>query len=195
MRSALFIIIQCLFLLSSGANGSTSATTSSKQGALQQLGLVGTIPDPFVAASPLLVAAVCADGIAMVATHTVSAKERLLRSDCLMTDNNNKKKNDKEPDKDEGPFHDLLIESGGGPYRIQSIGSSATTSSSSSCHALLLAAGWRADCDLLNAKVRSLLSKETAVFGPSKWGLPMARQLAQETSWWMTQCATSESVR
>lgn len=182
MRSAL-LLIQCLFLLTPGANGSTSAASKST------LGLVGTRPDPFVAASPLLVAAVCADGIAMVATHTVSATERLLRSDGWMDETNNNsgdKNTDQQPQT--GPYKDLLVESGGGPYRIQSIGGS------SSCHALL-AAGWRADCDLLTAKVRSLWSKETAVYGPSKWGLPLARQLADEASWWMTQCAASESVR
>jgi len=42
---------------------------------LRHLRLQGMKPDPFVATSPLIVAAVCSNGIAMIAAHAVAAKD------------------------------------------------------------------------------------------------------------------------
>jgi len=46
-----------------------------KMESLGHLRLQGMKPDPFAAASPLIVAAVCSDGIAMIAAHAVAAKD------------------------------------------------------------------------------------------------------------------------
>ena len=185
--------------------------------AIEQLGLHGIRPDPFVAASPLIAAAVCSDGIAMVAAHTVSTKEKLLRDfqhdyrhevadtkddTNINTANNNPhsiQSADTEDNDDtnmsetnvlsENFFTDCwkeLQRDHGGPFRIRKIDRFGTH---------LLTAGWRADCDVLTAKLRSISSKEIAVFGPPKWGLFYGRYLAQEISLWMAQCAVTDGVR
>jgi hypothetical protein len=158
----------------SSAEASSSATASPKE---DILGLRGIKPDPFVAASPLIVAAVCRDGIAMVAVHTVSTEEKLLRE--IRPEEN--------PEK--GMFADLwkdLPANHGGPYRINRI---------DRCGTYLMTAGWRADCDFLLEKIRSIAAQEIAVFGKPQWGLPYGRLLAQDTSLWMAHVAVSEQVR
>jgi len=59
----------------------------------------------------------------------------------------------------------------------------------------LLSAARRADCELLMDKIRSMTSKEVAVFGPPKWGLPRGRMLAAEALHWIAQCLVSEQAR
>ena len=144
------------------------------------LGLKGIAPDPFVAASPLIVAAVCSDGIAMVACHTASTEEQLLRP-------KERQQEQEETDK-EGTFAKFwndLPANHGGPFRIHKIDRSGT---------YLMAAGWRADCDMLLEKIRSIALQEVAVFGAPQWGLPYGRLLAQDASLWMAQVAVSEQV-
>jgi len=119
----------------------------------------------------------------MVASHVTSSKERLLR-DIIRPEDDAANDNQKSS---AAIFQDLP-ELYGGPFRIHTIDRYGTH---------LLAAGWRADCDLFTAKLRSIASREKAVFGPPtpKWGLPYyARHLAQEASYWMAQCAVSEAV-
>ena len=191
LRSALVCLLLISFTVVSLASSSATAGSSSNKQP-NRLGLPGALPDPFVAASPLIVAAVCSDGVAMVATHTVSSKENLLR-DYRSDENRANDINDDDPEKERGDGKPTTAASGlkdiprdhGGPYRIQKI---------DRCGTHLLSAGWRADCDLLTAKVRSIASRETSIFGPPKWGLPFGRHLAQETSLWMAQCAVSDAV-
>lgn len=190
------LLVFLALLLPFSCHGSTAAAStpsaSSNQERLERLGLQGVRPDPFVAASPLIVAAVCSDGIAMVAAHTVSKKEKLLRNFDPEKEakTKNENKDDESDDKHDkrSSFAKIwkdLPNDHGGPYRINQIDRSGTH---------LLSAGWRADCDLLVEKIRSLASQELALFGSPQWGIPYGRMLAQKSSFWMAQLAASEHV-
>jgi len=185
MWNQIFLSYLLLPISCEASSLATTLNAAIKDENLENLGIVGTRPDPFIAASPLIVAAVCSDGIALVAAHTVSSREKLLREVCREEADNDK------ADKDDGEvkakttfagiWNDLPTDHGG-PYRINSIDRSGTH---------LLSAGWRADCDLLIEKVRSIASNEVAVFGKPQWGLPYGRFLAQEASLWMAQLVVS----
>lgn len=174
LDTLLTLCLLALMLLVSFCRASSSPSIS-EAARMESLGLYGIQPDPFIAASPVIVAAVCSDGIAMVAAHTVSKTEKLLRE----------VEDERETRKGSFGWKDLQ-QGHGGPYRINRIDRSGTH---------LLSAGWRADCDFLAEKLRSVASKEVAIFGPPQWGLPYGRFLAQEASLWMAQLAVSEHFR
>jgi len=203
----LLLVVACMTrscLASSLASSSSTANNNNRQVGMsveekmEHLGLQGMKPDPFVAASPLIVAAVCSDGIAMIAAHTVAAKEKLLRDHTTTPIQENDKDDEAEKDdtstgtsKESSSLESLIakwrdLQKDHGPHRINIIDRFGT---------FLLSAGWRADCELLMDKIRSMASKEVAVFGPPKWGLPYGRMLATEASHWMAQCSVSEHVR
>ena len=113
--------------------------------------------DPYVAASPLSVAAVCNDGIALVSLHYNADHE------------------EEEDEEEEGRstseianiFRDLPI-STRGPLRIEPIYENTMKSSSSSSYVpppmALLTAGWRTDGLTLCNAARELISEEVRLF-------------------------------
>ena len=156
--------------------------------------------DAYVSASPLSVAAVCSDGIALISLHFGL-----------------------EISSDDG-FHDLPISSRG-PLRIEPIhDNGATTANSimtSSCSLrsppamALITAGWRTDGMALSDAARELMMEETSLYC-----LPLSvtmgttssddeghaaisndhqsyygRRIADGLSYYMTKCAFSEGVR
>jgi hypothetical protein len=174
------IFVHCFLADFSAAATLASAIGSSLDEVMQRWGLSeATEPNRYVAASPLIVAAVCSDGIAMIAAHTVSKEEKLLRgfyehvngqtenSTTLVT-----------------RWKDFQY-GRAGPSRISWIDRFGTH---------LMSAGWRADCDLLADKMRSIASKEVALFGRPQWGLPYGRLLAEEATYFLGRCRVLEAV-
>jgi hypothetical protein len=156
--------------------------------------------DAYVSASPLSVAAVCSDGIALISLHFGL-----------------------ESSSDDG-FHDLPI-SFRGPLRIEPIHDNGVTSANSimtsSCSLrsppamALITAGWRTDGMALSDAARELMMEETSLYC-----LPLSvtmgttssddegddaiandyqsyygRRIADGLSYYMTKCAFSEGVR
>lgn len=156
--------------------------------------------DAYVSASPLSVAAVCSDGIALISLHFGL-----------------------ESSSDDG-FHDLPISSRG-PLRIEPIhDNGATTTNSmmtSSCSLrsppamALITAGWRTDGMALSDAARELMMEETSLYclplsvtmgttGSDDEGDDViandqqsyyGRRIADGLSYYMTKCAFSEGVR
>ena len=122
-------------------------------------------------ASPLLLAAICSDGIAFVATHTAQSYEPLL-VDCVI-DSDDNCNNDEQ--------NDLLLQdlpsSYKGPTRIESIMEHLHTNTNTNtntntdeqrgtCNSIGLAtAGWRADCISLVDKCRSIVKTQQSRYG------------------------------
>ena len=156
--------------------------------------------DAYVSASPLSVAAVCSDGIALISLHFGL-----------------------EISSDDG-FHDLPISSRG-PLRIEPIHDNGATAANSimtsSCSLrsapamALITAGWRTDGMALSDAARELMMEETSLYC-----LPLSvtmgttssddeghaaisndhqsycgRRIADGLSYYMTKCAFSEGVR
>lgn len=191
----------------SSSISSTSSTTSTRSSStindemIERMGLYGIKPDPFVLASPLIVAAVCADGVAMVASHTVSVTEKLMRevepkqkvleqniSSISTGSNKQQQEDDTDSNRDMDittRWKDLPVDQHGGPFRINKIDRFGT---------YLMAAGWRADCNMLAEVCRDISSREVTKFGAPKWGLPYGRFLALEASFWMAKRAVSDGV-
>lgn len=141
--------------------------------------LAGVSPDPFVAAAPLIIAAVCSDGVILVAVHTTFANEPLLSDDTVSSSSSTSSTNNSTSLQD-------LPKSYRGPFRIYSIDGFGTG---------LICAGWRADGQILAEYCRSVASDELAVFGEPRQNDDYGNYLASETSLWMAQCAVSERVR
>lgn len=173
--------------------------------------------DTYISASPLSVAAVCRDGIALVSLHfgleesisvaQQSAHEKLSSSQ-------------KEGDEDlRALFNDLPLTSRG-PLRIEPLhdnGASTNSITTSTCSLrsppsmALLTAGWRTDGMALSDAARELIMEETSLFclplsvtmgsngdasfrkncQPSYFG----RRIADGLSYYMAMCAFSEGVR
>lgn len=133
-------------------------------------------PDRFVQAAPLIVAAVCRDGVAVIAAHTSDEDEPLL---YYQPESSISKPNDIQP------FLDLP-ENFAGPFRIQSIDAYGTT---------MLTCGWRADCDALVRRAVAMAAAETRRYGEMGSSASYAKFLASEISLYLAQCAVSEWVR
>jgi len=162
-------------------------------------------PDRFVSASPLVVGAVCNDGVALLCLHTASESEPLLFE---LDDDDGE-----ETLKDDGGMEDEKVDqatkfpldlpsSHRGPFRIEPIDDRGTA---------IAAAGWRTDCASLANRCRSIASSEAELYGSGEgigiggsgrsveereernedWG----RVLAERASHWMAQCAYSQGVR
>jgi len=135
-----------------------------------------------VAASPLAVAAVCRDGVALLALHTSPALEPLLLppDDGAEQEAENEMADVKllEIDDDEyeasskseettctatnaSPLLRDLPRTHRGPFRISQIDARGTA---------LLTAGWRADCSALAARCRSIAAAEVAEYGGGSIG-------------------------
>lgn len=175
-----------------GSSAARATTSTLNDEMIEKLGLHGTKPDKFVQASPIIVAAVCSDGVVMVASHTVSVEEKLLRQVFPEQKGNEENKEMEATKNEDGDNNNNvatrwkdLQEDYGGPFRINKIDRFGTH---------LMCAGWRADGEMLTEKCRSISSREIAKFGSPKWGLPYGRYLAMEASLWMAQRAVSDGV-
>ena len=169
--------------------------------------------DAYVSASPLSVAAVCGDGIALVSLH--------FGLDSKNSDGDAQNSRIKEGNELLEAFNDLPLSSRG-PLRIEPIhDNGATTNSMMSTCSLrtppslaLLTAGWRTDGMALSDAARELMMEETSLYC-----LPMSvtmgtsteknvgstinngqishygRRIADGLSYYMAKCAFSEGVR
>lgn len=196
IRSAWPIVVGCLFLFAistcnASTSGSVSASSASSSRGKSSLGMQ---PSPFVAAAPLIAAAVCRDGVVIVAAHASAQDEPLLYH--TYKDNTETNEN-----KDETITNGAITTTASvlgtdlprdfkGPFRIQAIDAYGTT---------LVCAGWRSDCDILTARCRALAASETSRMGqqqqPSSCaGNVYGHYLATELSLYMSHCAVSERV-
>lgn len=168
-----------------------SAAQSQSSRNKQNLGAAGCTltKDVFVRASPLSLAAVCSDGIILVAFHTAAAMEPLLidaeeQTNCINESDstNTVTENLSEDDlsKHLSCFRGLPT-TGSAPHRIQQLDDNGTC---------LLCSGWRADGEALANKCRSLLRRDF-----TKYGETNALALAADTSTWLANCAFSDSLR
>ncbi|KAL7469121.1 hypothetical protein ACHAXS_009377 [Conticribra weissflogii] len=125
--------------------------------------------DPFVRASPLSVAAVCNDGIAMVSLHFPLDGEEYEWEKLQSAFENCKSDESSEKDAFLRAFRDLPLMSRG-PLRIESIydHSTATDGEASTwTHPppmALLTAGWRTDGMALADAARELIAEETMLY-------------------------------
>jgi len=121
--------------------------------------------DPFVAASPLVVALACRDGVALVAAHTSDTP-------LLYRDDDDEQRIQPE---EEGYFRDLpgnFV----GPLRLHSV----------SGQTALLTAGWRADAARLVDTARAMDANQQQAFGDEK---VTPYVLASDLSNYMAICA------
>jgi hypothetical protein len=176
---------RALYLLASvflvfGRHCSSSTAPSVRPNDANSFPLAGVAPNPFVSAAPLIVAAVCSDGVVLVAVHTNFANEPLLldEADMVASDDNKNQTNTTT-------LQDLP-KGYRGPFRIYSVDGFGTG---------LVCAGWRADGQILAQYCRSLASEEVDVFGVPRPNADYGSYLASEASLWMAQCAVSERVR
>ncbi|KAL7433808.1 hypothetical protein ACHAXM_003747 [Skeletonema potamos] len=166
--------------------------------------------DTYVSASPLSVAAVCSDGIALVSLHFGLE---------LKNDDESQRPSQKEGEELCGVFHDLPLSSRG-PLRIEPIFDNgvSTNSMTSTCplrsppSMALLTAGWRTDGMALSDAARELMMEEISLYclplsvtmgactngdaamsnaQPSHYG----RRIADGLSYYMAKCSFSEGVR
>ena len=169
--------------------------------------------DAYVSASPLSVAAVCSDGIALVSLHF----------GLELNDVNDDAQSSSQTEGNEllEVFNDLPLSSRG-PLRIEPIydNGAATNSMTSTCSLrsppslALLTAGWRTDGMALSDAARELMMEETSLYC-----LPLSvtmgandnnngdatmsngqishygRRIADGLSYYMAKCAFSEGVR
>eukprot|EP00550_Attheya_septentrionalis_P000831 CAMPEP_0198290258 /NCGR_PEP_ID=MMETSP1449-20131203/8207_1 /TAXON_ID=420275 /ORGANISM="Attheya septentrionalis, Strain CCMP2084" /LENGTH=274 /DNA_ID=CAMNT_0043988747 /DNA_START=117 /DNA_END=941 /DNA_ORIENTATION=- len=135
----------------------------------------GTKADRFVEASPLTVAAVCRDGIAILATHAAAAHDPLLLENISASQS------------EEGEAPRDLPRSSRGPFRIGALDAAGS---------VLVSAGWRTDCAALASQCRSLAASEMSRYGDGSHGtMEYGRYLAEGASTWMAHCAFSDNVR
>jgi hypothetical protein len=181
------LLLSVPFDVTASSAGVSRAASRSEDPSLPLLGLK---PDPFVMAAPLVVAAVCKDGVAIVATHTASSKEPLLMDETIVENSlENVTAEDSatsnSSDSTQAPLPLDLPLSFRGPFRIQTIDGFGTT---------LAFAGWRTDGEMLASRCRSLAASELDRFGEPTNGVEYGRFLAEEASSWMARCAVSENV-
>jgi hypothetical protein len=164
-------------LLLSGQAGSTVVLASSTKSSQGDQNRAGTKADRFVEASPLTVAAVCRDGIAILATHAAAAHDPLLLENMSASH---------RPD-EEGEAPRDLPRSSRGPFRIGALDAAGS---------VLVSAGWRTDCAALASQCRSLAASEMSRYGDGSHGtMEYGRYLAEGASTWMAHCAFSDNVR
>jgi hypothetical protein len=187
-RYRFLTVLLCWFSLILLANGSSASGQGS--------GLEGVAgASQFVSAAPLIVAAVCRDGVAVVAAHTSTEDEPLLyHSTSTLQDideDSNVENKDNDSDEDSSSVQvgvnvqDLPLDYGG-PIRIHPIDSFGTT---------LVSAGWRSDCEILASRCRSIAASQLASMGPPATGSSLYGHLVStELSLYMSQCAVSERV-
>ena len=155
----------------------TTVSSSSESTASLARPLLGSSPDPFVAASPLIIAAVCSDGVAMVATHTVFADEPLMLCDDEEEDNDTSQQTSEESSSSNSTSYPKdLPKNYRGPLRIYPIDNHGTA---------LLSAGWRTDGQRLAEYCRSMAGSEHLAFGPHTSAEAYGTVVASEVSYYM----------
>lgn len=149
-------------------------------------------PDPFVASAPLIIAAECSDGVAMIALHTAFADEPLLLDDTDVPIDSDQNQSDESSsiatrDVDANTtstnetvhIHDIP-RSYRGPFRIYSIDSFGTS---------MVFAGWRPHGQMVADHCRDLAKEELKIYGnprmTMKYCLEYGQYLARQTSLWM----------
>ena len=138
LLSLLILVLACPVCYSLPPIHAVTATPSSRyEQSLASYcprgGATAAVPagmNPLVLASPLVVAAVCGDGIAILAIHTNIKVEGTEDDDSVL--------------------HDLPIDFSG-PFRIHSLDRHGTT---------MMTAGWRADANYFLAKLRDIYRDE-----------------------------------
>lgn len=161
-------------------------SSSSSSPSAASKGTMGT--DPFVSSAPLIVAAVCSDGVALIALHTAFAEEPLL------LDFNEVGRNRTSPtpstDKGNTTTTNTTVEiqdvprSYRGPFRIYEIDSFGTG---------MVSAGWRPHGQMVADYCRDMASDELLVYGSPRMTLTYCMEygqyLARKTSQWMAYTA------
>mmetsp|Transcript_63 Transcript_63/g.130 ORF Transcript_63/g.130 Transcript_63/m.130 type:complete len:313 (-) Transcript_63:4231-5169(-) len=168
----------------------------------QQSSTIAGQPDKFVSVAPLVVGAVCQDGVALVAHHVLEQfpdeEETQAHSEEIIHDEKDDtslsaESNIDNKDNGEG-VNDITIHQKTtglpsyhrGPYRINPIDGFGTT---------LVCAGWRTDTIKLASKCRSLAATEVDRYGTPSNLRQYARFLSNEAAFWMAQCHASDGVR
>lgn len=162
--------MRCIVLLICLAFAHGSAS-SSNRGSDTKPVLSGSKPDPWVEAAPLILGAVCRNGVALVAIHPTPASQ-------------NEKNTTNEEIGDNGNNHDHdddWTKTYRDTARIYQIDSQGTA---------LLCSGWRTDGEWLAETCRSISRDEVRSFGA-----PTSPILAEEASLWMAHCTASDTVR
>lgn len=178
-RSNPLTVSLILLVLLCGASPSRGAATTDDT----RLPLHGVSPDRFVQGAPLTVAAVCRDGVALLAAHAPDDDEPLLYHRHF--DENGVDERPNQDSTENSPAFQDLPSDFGGPFRIHPIDGTGT---------VLASTGWRADCERLVAVAQSLASSERLRYGPPDIGQIYPQYLATELSLYMAQCAASEGV-
>lgn len=136
-RTVHVIVIFSIVGLHLQVSGSSSSSSSRDSNAKPSV--VGAKPDPWVSAAPLILGAVCRNGIALVAIHPKVEEDGTRKeSDISMEDDENWIEK----------YRDVL--------RIHPIDSEGSA---------LLCAGWRTDAEWLSQKCRSMVRDEVQTFG------------------------------
>lgn len=176
LRHVFFSAILCNLVL-------VGSFASSTRGNGPESSIVhGLQPDKFVQYAPLVVAAVCRDGVAIISAHTDESSEPLLYQSLTIESDDDISNSDVGS---ASPYDDLPKDYGG-PFRIHRLDGFGS---------VLAAAGWRSDCESLADKCRALAASELGRFGkPSRDSL-YAEILAEETSLHLAQCAISDRFR
>ena len=165
-------------------------------------------PNRFAALSPPAVAAVCRDGVVLVAVHSGPALEPLLVPAARAGSEEQSEATSEEDAGDDSGTKASALEdlpaTYRGPFRVSPIDGHGTT---------LLSVGWRADCAAQAAKCRSLAAEEAATYGLGMgllgstggdgedgddavlMGPDYAAGIAADTSLWLAKCAISGGMR
>ena len=142
-------------------------------------------PNRFVSAAPLVIAAVCEDGVALVAFHLTTADNSLLFEET-------KQSNTEEPHIRDLSDRHL------GALRIMPLDDEGTA---------LVCVGWRTDCNIFASQCRSIAARERDQYGTRILldgesietrrirSFSFGHFLANEAFKWMAQCHYSENVR
>ena len=173
---------------------STPSSTSSNDKKKKKL---LNAPNRFVSAAPLVIAAVCEDGISLIAFHMTTADNSLLfeqEEEEEMKQSNNNIGEEEEPHKIRDLSHQHL-----GALRIMPLDEEGTA---------LVCVGWRTDCNIFTSQCRSIAARErdqygTRILQDEEESIDTRRNrsfsyghfLANEAFKWMAQCHYSENVR
>ena len=159
--------MRCIVLLIGLALAQGSVSSSNGSSNTKPV-LSGSKPDPWVEAAPLILGAVCRNGVALLAIHPTQA----LQNDENKTNEENGRNNHDEDD-----WTDTYRDTA----RIHQIDSQGTA---------LLCSGWRTDGEWLAETCRSISRDEVRSFGA-----PSSPILAEDASLWMAHCTASDTVR
>ena len=169
---------------------SAIAASTRQTGPIPNFPLLGVAPDPFVAASPLVVGVVCRDGVLLVALHSIFSTDNhessLFRKSYA--ENNHIEHTENRTNLKASAFQKDLPRSYRGPFRIYPLDASGTMA--------MVCAGWRTDCQILANHIRSIDKKEQLVFGnPISKALDCGSFLACQASLILAKFCVSERRR